>query len=557
MFIMTSTLIANRYRLDHLLGRVNHSRFFQGFDTHKQARILIRLIDLDQEDRKFRHKLEGFMQNEFRVVAQLTHPNVLQTLDYGQYEQIYFQINEFFPFTTLQQYMLEKHPLELPTVLRFVMEIADTLTYFHRINIVHCDVKPENILVNQNQLKLMEFSIANHILEEGIVTGTPPYMSPEAATGAAPAQARDIWALGITLFEMLSGRLPYQLPGRMQDPAAMPDLLRKIVTEPVPPLETYAPDLPPRLIALVNWMLEKEVSRRMNSMRQVAAELETITGELQQSGKRVTVGQVINDRYRLQSVIAEGGFGQVFTGADLQTGNKIALKRLKPEFASETRQLLRFRREAEILRSLNHPAILKIFDTLELGTGHYLIMEYAEGGDLRSHLKGGAMSFEKAVKIAAELADALAHVHDLGILHRDIKPANVIFTAEGAPRLADFGISFINDATRLTETNGLVGTLQYMAPETLQGSAPSKLADIWSFGTLLYEMLTGNQPFLRMTVSQIILAVLNEPIPEIGIACDECPEIIAHLITNMLERNPAQRINDMHEVAKILKGLQS
>jgi serine/threonine-protein kinase len=232
------------------------------------------------------------------------------------------------------------------------------------------------------------------------------------------------------------------------------------------------------------------------------------------------------------------------------------VKKLKPDLAEHAQILARFKREAEILSRLDHPGIIQVLDTLEYGSDHYIVMPYVEGGDLRSLLKEGPIPFKKAVKLGAEIADALARVHQLDIVHRDIKPENVLLTADGVPRLTDFGVSYVHGATRLTETQTIVGTFQYMAPEVLQGSSPSKQSDIWSFGILLYEMLTGNQPFLRTTVSQIVLAILNEPIPDVRINCKVCTEAIANLIAKSLERDPAKRISSMDEAAGVLERVQ-
>lgn len=553
---MSTLLLAERYRVDQLLGEVNHSRFHEGFDTRTQTRVLIRLIDLSQHENKFRAKLEGFMGNEFRVVADVVHPNALRTLDYGLEGTIYYQINDYIPFTTLQQYLLENRSLDLETVLRLVLEIADTVAYFHRINIIHCDLKPENILLDRNHIKLMEFSIANHVLVNGMITGTPPYMSPEAIYADPPAPARDIWALGITLFEMLAGRPPYYIEGRMNDPEAMPMIIEMVIKEPVLGIETLVPNLPPRLIALLNWMLEKDLSRRIGSMRQVAAEVEAILSGLQKPDQQVTVGGVLKERYRLQAVVAEGGFGQVFAGADLQTGSRVAVKKLKPELSQQAHMLARFKREAEILNRLDHPGIIKVLDTVEVGTDHYIVMPYMDGGDLRTLLNKGALPVTKALKLGLEIANGLARVHELDIIHRDIKPENVLLDATGLPHLTDFGVSYMQGATRLTQSNGLVGTFQYMAPEVLQGNSPSKESDIWAFGLLLYEMLTGNQPFLRMTVSQIILAILSEPIPDIQLSCGDCSEAVEQLMIRILERDPDKRMSSMQEVAATLQQMQ-
>jgi serine/threonine protein kinase len=550
---MNTPLIANRYRLETPLTHINHSDFYDAYDTQAQGRVIVRLINLDEP--RVERKLQGFMDNEARVLKQLNHPNILRILDYGVEGTLYYLVHEHTPFKTLQAYRQERGRLDIESALRCAVELSDVLSRLHHIGIIHCDVKPDNVLFDGTSVKLIEFSIANHVLDSDMVTGTPPYMSPEAAMGAAPAVTRDVWALGVTLFELLTGKLPYMLPGGRDQPEDMPELLAKIVQDPVPDISQYAPGLPPRLVALLHWMLEKEPSKRLSSMRQVGAELETVLAEIAQGRMAITTGDVIGGRYRLQTVIGEGAFGQVFRAADLETGQTVAIKQLKPEFAGNAEQLARFLREIDLLYQLDHPGIVKVLNTVKVGASHYVALEYIADGDLRSRLKRGRLPMRDAIKIALELADALARTHHLNVIHRDIKPENVLLAADGTPRLTDFGIAHVDSADHLTQTGFVLGTIRYAAPEVVNGDPASKQSDIWSLGILLYEMLTGSLPFEHATLSKLLIAILEAPVPSLRDACDDCVEPLVILVKEMLQRDPANRVGSMREVASRLEQI--
>jgi eukaryotic-like serine/threonine-protein kinase len=251
------TLLANRYQTGAYLASIKHSEFYEGIDIQQESPVIIRLIDIDQHEGIFTTKLQYFMENEMRLMKMLNHPNILAVLDFGMEGNTYYQINEFVPFKTLRSAFTPSMPLPNEEALRLCLEVADILAHLHRIGLVHCDLKPDNILITDDRIKIMEFSIANHVIGEGMVTGTPSYMSPESVQGEPPAPIRDIWAPGIVLYEMLSGLTPFRLDDSGKEPSAerMRELITKIVLEPVPSLADAAPDVPPRVVRLIERLL--------------------------------------------------------------------------------------------------------------------------------------------------------------------------------------------------------------------------------------------------------------------------------------------------------------
>ncbi len=265
----------------------------------------------------------------------------------------------------------------------------------------------------------------------------------------------------------------------------------------------------------------------------------------------------IGNRYILHETIGVGGMGTVYRGTDTQTQQAIAIKQLRPEIlTSET--LSRFRMEAEALHQLNHPNIVKVFDAIEEDNHYYLVMELVTGGNLADLCKE-PMPLERILLIALELSDALARAHHLNIIHRDIKPANILLATDGTPRLTDFGVArMMNNPQKLTDEN-LVGTLNYMSPETLQGQAQDTHSDIWSFGVVLFEMLIGKSLFDRPSISAIISTILADPLPDLEHIRPDSPIDLIDLVYRMLERDPLQRIRTVRmigaELELILKGI--
>jgi serine/threonine protein kinase len=225
--------------------------------------------------------------------------------------------------------------------------------------------------------------------------------------------------------------------------------------------------------------------------------------------------------YEFNGALGAGGMGEVYRGTDTRLGRSVAIKILREHVAVNAARRERLTREAKAVSRLSHPHICPLYDIGEQDGVQFLVMEYLEGETLAHRLRRGAAPFSEVVRIGVEIADALDHAHHKGIVHRDLKPANIMLTRAGA-RLLDFGLArfessdlaFANGATQtmpdtLTEEGTIVGTVQYMAPEQLEGKKVDARTDIFAFGAVLYEMATGRVAFDGSSKASIIAAVLE------------------------------------------------
>jgi serine/threonine-protein kinase len=266
--------------------------------------------------------------------------------------------------------------------------------------------------------------------------------------------------------------------------------------------------------------------------------------------------RIIGSRFEILEPLGQGGMGTVFRGIDTQTGQAVAIKLLKPEVvANNPGMVARFAREGEALRRLNHPNIVKMLAAIDEDDTHYLVMEYVGGGSLADLLQKGPLSIERVLQIGLEIADALSRAHHLKIIHRDIKPSNVLLAEDGTPRLTDFGIARLDDQSRMTESGQVVGTFAYLSPEACEGRTLDARTDIWAFGVMLYEMLTGQRPFEEDNIAATISAILSKPAPDLLEQHADMPLALAVLIDRMLEKDRDQRISSARQVGAELEAI--
>jgi DNA-binding NarL/FixJ family response regulator/predicted Ser/Thr protein kinase len=263
-------------------------------------------------------------------------------------------------------------------------------------------------------------------------------------------------------------------------------------------------------------------------------------------------------RYEIEKLIGSGAVGRVYLGHDRQTGEPVAIKELMAEWVTRAPDSVeRFRREGEALRKLNHPNIVKVLATLEENDQHYLVMEYVSGGSLADRLKRQhQLPIEQVISIGLELSDALSRAHHLDIIHRDLKPGNILLAEDGTPRLTDFGLAHLGSYPALTTAGQLLGTFQYLSPEACANQPLDARADIWSFGVVLFEMLTGQLPFDGDSPIEIIHAIQNQPVPEVTWHRKDAPAPLADLIRRMLMRDRPVRLSSARLVGAELEGLQ-
>jgi eukaryotic-like serine/threonine-protein kinase len=275
--------------------------------------------------------------------------------------------------------------------------------------------------------------------------------------------------------------------------------------------------------------------------------------------------------YDITAPIGEGGMGQVFRARDTRLDRDVAIKVLPEVFGRDADRVARFRREAKTLASLNHPHIAAIYGLEESGGVSALVMELVEGEDLAQRIARGAIAIDEALPIAKQIADALEAAHEQGIIHRDLKPANIKVRPDGTVKVLDFGLAKAIDGSSVLTTSGgpsglsmsptitspamtgagiILGTAAYMAPEQARGKAVDKRADIWAFGVVLFEMLTGETLFGAETISETLAAVIKDP-PRLERLPADTPPAIRRLLARCLERDPMLRLRDIGE-ARIL-----
>ena len=231
----------------------------------------------------------------------------------------------------------------------------------------------------------------------------------------------------------------------------------------------------------------------------------------------------IGGRYEVGELLGRGGMAEVRKGTDVRLGRTVAIKRLRTDLASDTTFQARFRREAQSAASLNHPAIVSVYDTgEEMSTDGsnvaqpYIVMEYVAGRTLRDILREGRKILpERALEITSGVLAALDYSHRAGIIHRDIKPGNVMLTPSGDVKVMDFGIArAISDASSaMTQTAAVVGTAQYLSPEQARGEPVDSRSDVYSAGCLVYELLTGRPPFTGDSTVSIAYQHVREDAP--------------------------------------------
>jgi TolB-like protein len=279
--------------------------------------------------------------------------------------------------------------------------------------------------------------------------------------------------------------------------------------------------------------------------------------------KELAIGSRLGP-YEILSRIGAGGMGDVYRASDTKLGRSVAIKVLPPAFVDDPGRLARFQREARMLASLYHSNIVTIHSIEEAGGIHFLTMELVEGRPLNQIIPKGGLPVDRVLDFAAAISEALAAAHEKGIVHRDLKPANVMVTDEGRVKVLDFGLAKdtreanSNDATLVsgdyTKIGVVVGTPAYMSPEQVEGRTIDHRTDIFSLGTLLYEMATGQKPFLGRSSAELASAILRDTPRPVRQVRAELPEGLEHVIQRCLEKSAADRFQSAREMFTRMRG---
>jgi len=260
-------------------------------------------------------------------------------------------------------------------------------------------------------------------------------------------------------------------------------------------------------------------------------------------------GQKINDRYQIIKSIGEGGMANVYLAYDTILDRDVAVKVLRGDLADDEKFVRRFQREALSASSLSHPNIVEVYDVGDDNGQYFIVMEYIDGKNLKDLLKKrGKLTVSEVVDIMSQIADGLSVAHDSYIIHRDIKPQNIMILENGLVKITDFGIAMAMNATQLTQTNSVMGSVHYLPPEQASGKGSTLKSDIYSMGILMYELLSGTLPYRGDNAVEIALKHLKEPLPSIREEFPDIPQSVENIILKAAAKNPKNRYNDAREM---------
>ncbi|HVH28601.1 MAG TPA: protein kinase, partial [Vicinamibacterales bacterium] len=272
--------------------------------------------------------------------------------------------------------------------------------------------------------------------------------------------------------------------------------------------------------------------------------------------------------YEIVAPLGAGGMGEVYRAHDSRLGRDVAIKVMPTAFSADAERLQRFEQEARSAAALNHPNILAVHDIGQHDGSPYIVSELLVGETLRERLNVGAVPVRKAVEYAIQIAHGLAAAHEKGIVHRDLKPENVFLTSDGRVKILDFGLAKLTQAEPAlaglsalptvspnTSPGVVLGTVGYMAPEQVRALPVDHRADLFAFGAILHELLSGRRAFARDTAPETLAAILNEDPPDLGAAAAAIPPALVRIVDRCLDKSPSRRFQTASDLAFALNGL--
>src|SRR5262249_47778600 len=280
------------------------------------------------------------------------------------------------------------------------------------------------------------------------------------------------------------------------------------------------------------------------------------------------IGQALS-HYLITTKLGAGGMGEVYRARDTRLDREVAIKVLPTSFANDADRLLRFEQEARATSALNHPNILTIYDIGSNDGSPFIVAELLEGEELRQLLNNGPLSQRKAIDFAEQISSGLAAAHEKGIIHRDLKPENLFVTKDGRVKILDFGLaklrpqqtepagSGVATLKAITDPGVVMGTVAYMSPEQVRGQEVDHRSDIFSFGVILYEMLTGERPFAGDSAVELMNAILKDDVPELNGDEKKIPAPLEKIMRRCLEKRPEPRFHSSSDLGFAVEAVST
>ncbi|MCA9668947.1 MAG: serine/threonine protein kinase, partial [Myxococcales bacterium] len=537
-----------RYELLQPLGGGELGLVFAGRHKVLRKRVAIKVLPPELADSAL---VPARFLRDAQVASQLDHENIISVTDFGR-DRLgnLYMVMELLAGRTLRDELADNPVgMSLERALPILRQLCRAVSFAHKAGVVHRDICPKNIFVGEHGgkkdfVKLADFGMSYVAgrAEEDVAVATTPYVSPEQLRGEGDQDHRvDVYAIGVLAFELLTGTLPFRSDDARELAA------QKLSWEPLRLTHTQLGDSYPQLARLIAECLSADRDQRPATVVELEQRLASCDG-----GAATEVEDLAGLRagsYRLEKLLGRGGLGSVWLAAHPVIGSRVAIKVLHSQVCESEDAVNRLVLEAQAVNRIDSPNIVKIFDFGKLDDGRdYAVMELLEGETLAARLRRlKRMRWEEVGDLAIQVSEALVVAHRAGVVHRDLKPENVFLCGDPqAPlvKLLDFGIAELVDdgvgGSSPSKRWFALGTPLYVAPEQAAGEPVGPSADVYALGAMLYELLTGQAPFVG-TVSEVLTAKMTSRASSIAERCPELDPTVAQLIDGALAMNPEDR----------------
>jgi serine/threonine protein kinase len=552
----------SHYRIIEIIGRGGMGAVYKAEDLNLQRMVALKFMSPElgrKPEAKARFLREG------RSVAALKHKNICVIYEIAESDpdQLFIAM-EYYQGETLRE-KLKNGPLELGKAINIAYQTTLGLAEAHKQGMFHRDVKPGNIMItDDDEIKILDFGLAKplsgtKITKTGVAMGTAAYMSPEQIEGEKIDTRTDIWSLGVMMYEMLLGYLPFE--GKSD-----PEMVYAILNEEPKSFPPNRKDIPVDFISMINKCLIKDPDQRYHSISEImdflkmhdtVSKTSRVLGSLDDDP---LIGKSI-DNYRIMKKIGRGGMGSVYRAMDVSLEKIVAIKSMHSVYDMDEEFIKHFMSEAKALAKLENTHIVHVYALRTTDEGTFIVMEYVDGTNLDQIIKEkGSIPWQMAVGYCRQMLRALHHAHKANVIHRDIKPSNVLVAKNGILKLTDFGLAKIKKHSGVsTKTKFAAGTLYYMSPEQVRDPGTVDVrSDIYSLGMTFYEMLMGKVPFSDISSEfNVQKAILEDTFPEPAQLIADIPVQFSDIIMKAINKNPEDRYQSVLEILENMDDLDT
>lgn len=535
-----------RYELVNVIGQGGMAEVYASRDPKLGRSVALKIIRRNfSENETFR---ERFL-NEAQTIARLEHRAILPVYDFGQDETTnkLYLVMRLMP-EVLHERLADEGAISLADASLILNRLAAALDKAHREGIVHRDIKPPNILLDEEgTVFLADFGLAAPAdkIEAGFVPqsygGSPFYMAPEQWRGETVGPFTDIYQLGVTLFEMLTGVRPFPEEN-------MELLMDRHINSPIPFVRDFNEHLPKDIQRILEKAMAKNPAERHKSCQALAQDVANLLHP-----KR------IKNRYEIKEELQHGRLAAVYLAYDLFDKRDVALKVLKQALIPYPTFQQQFQQQRQLLLNLpDDTAVVPIYDVDQDEGQPYIAMQFVEGSSLRDRFrKERKFTVEKTYALTRCLAQSLDSLHAANLAHGDINMGNVLVDESGQCYLTDFHITAVAELTQaVVNQDSPLNYMPYMAPEQWRSEPITPSTDVYQFGAMIFELLTGRPPFTELSAEALRQAVENDPPPKVTSLVPDLPAQFDSVLARALAKDPSARYGTASEVINRLNQAQ-